>query len=211
MRRAVKLGIAALVVAVASVVAVSLLRGADTPPEPSLPDEPAATPAGELAGTLRPAGGSFVGYRVDETLIGIGLNTAVGRTGAVNGSARIEGGRIVAARFETDTRPLRSDEARRDEALRSRGLETDRYPQARFVLGAPVELVPRFSAPGRLTLHGRTRSARVRLQSRRSGAGIDLVGSTPIEFSDYGMEPPSVAGVASVRDHGRLEVRLRLR
>ena len=52
---------------------------------------------------------------------------------------------------------------------------------------------------------------RVRLQSRRSGVGLDLVGSTPIEFSDYGMEPPSVAGVASVRDHGRLEVRLRLR
>ncbi len=37
------------------------------------------------------------------------------------------------------------------------------------------------------------------------------MGSTPIEFSDYGMEPPSVAGVASVRDHGRMEVRLRLR
>ena len=82
---------------------------------PSLPDEPAATPSGELAGTLRPSVGSFVGYRVDETLIGIGLNTAVGRTGQVNGSARIEGGRIVDARFSTHKRTLRSDEARRDE------------------------------------------------------------------------------------------------
>jgi polyisoprenoid-binding protein YceI len=199
------------VAVVGGIAVVSLLRGADTPPAPSLPQRPATTPSGELEGTLRPADGSFVGYRVDETLIGIGLNTAVGRTSEVRGSARIDGGRIVDARFETDMRTLRSDEARRDDALRQRGLETDRYPLAGFVLGPPAKLAPRFTARGRLTLHGRSRSVRVQLQSRRSGVGIDLVGSTPIEFSDYGMEPPSVAGVASVRDHGRMEVRLRLR
>jgi polyisoprenoid-binding protein YceI len=210
-RRLVKWGLAGAVLAVAAVVVVSLLRGADTPPAPSLPDKPAPTPAGDLEGTLKPADGSFVGYRVDETLIGIGLNTAVGRTSDVRGSARIEGGRIVAARFEADTRTLRSDESRRDEALRFRGLETERYSTSAFVLGAPAKLARRFTARGRLTLHGRSRPVRVRLQSRRSGVGIDLVGSTPIEFSDYGMEPPSVAGVASVRDHGVMEVRLRLR
>jgi hypothetical protein len=120
-RRLVKLGLAAAVLVVAAVV-VSLLRGADTPPAPALSDKPAATPSGDLRGTLRLAKGSFAGYRVDETLIGIGLNTAVGRTGEVSGNARIERGGIVDARFE----------------------------------------------------------------------------------------PPSVAGVASVRDHGRMEVRLRL-
>jgi polyisoprenoid-binding protein YceI len=207
----VKWGLAAAVLVVAAVVVVSLLRGADTPPAPSLPGKPDATAPGELRGTLRPAEGSFVGYRVDETLIGIGLNTAVGRTGEVSGSARIEGGRIVDARFETDTRTLRSDESRRDEALRHRGLETDRYPVAGFVLGPPATIADRFTARGELTLHGRSRPVKVRLQARRSGVGIDLAGSTPIELSDYGMEPPSVAGVASVRDHGRMEVRLRLR
>jgi polyisoprenoid-binding protein YceI len=198
-----------LALLIAAVVVVSLLRGADTPSAPELP-KPAAMPAAELGGTLRPGEGSFVGYRVDETLIGIGLNTAVGRTEAVEGSAHVEGGRIVAARFSVKTGTLRSDESRRDDALRRRGLETDRYPDAAFVLGEPAQIAPRFTARGRLTLHGRTRPVRVRLQSRRSGVGLDLVGSTPIEFSDYGMEPPSVAGVASVRDHGRLEVRLRL-
>ena len=199
-----------LLLIVGAIVGVSLLRGADTPPAPKLP-KAGATPSGELAGAVRPAAGSFVGYRVDETLIGIGLNTAVGRTGEVRGSVRIDGGRIVDARFEVDTGRLRSDEARRDDALRSRGLETDRYPDAGFVLGAPARIAPRFSARGTLTLHGRARTVRVRLQSRRVGVGIDLVGSTPIEFADYGMDPPSVAGVASVRDHGVLEVRLRLR
>ena len=200
---------AVLVLLVATVVGVSWWRGRDTPPAPSLPKE-TATPTGELRGGLRPAAGSFVGYRVNETLIGVGLNAAVGRTSAVKGVAAVAAGRIVAARFEIETGTLRSDEARRDETMRFRGLETDRYPNAGFVLTAPA-LAARFAARGRLTLHGRTRPVTVRLQSRRDGAGVDLAGSTPIEFSDYGMEPPSVAGVASVRDHGKLEVRLRLR
>ena len=210
MKRLILGGVAAIVLLIAAVVVTSYLRGRDTPPVPSLPKE-TATPTGELRGELRPATGSFVGYRVNETLIGVGLNAAVGRTSAVKGVAAVAGGRIVAARFEIETGTLRSDEARRDETMRFRGLETDRYPKAGFVLTAPAALAPRFSARGRLTLHGRTRPVTVRLQSRHDGAGIDLAGSTPIEFSDYGMEPPSVAGVASVRDHGKLEVRLRLR
>ncbi len=210
MKRVVVGAAAALVVVVAAVVGVSWWRGRDTPPAPSLPEE-TATPTGELRGGLRPASGSFVGYRVNETLIGVGLNAAVGRTSAVKGVAAVDGGRIVSARFEIATGTLRSDEARRDETMRFRGLETDRYPKAGFVLTAPATLAARFTARGRLTLHGRTRPVTVRLQSRRDGAGVDLAGSTPIEFADYGMEPPSVAGVASVRDHGKLEVRLRLR
>jgi polyisoprenoid-binding protein YceI len=209
-RRWILGAVAGIVLLIAAVVVVSFLRGRDTPPAPSLPKE-TATPTGELRGGLRPAAGSFVGYRVNETLIGVGLNAAVGRTSAVKGVAAVAGGRIVAARFEIETGTLRSDEARRDETMRFRGLETDRYPKAGFVLTAPATLAARFTARGRLTLHGRTRPVTVRLQSRRDGTGVDLAGSAPIEFSDYGMEPPSVAGVASVRDHGKLEVRLRLR
>ena len=199
------------VLAVAAVVGVWLLRGADTPSPPRLPDATSDAAGGPLAGTLAPTAGSFVGYRVRETVAGFGLNEAVGRTGRVDGTARIDGGRIVAARLETDTRTLRSDESRRDEALRGRGLETDRYPVARFVLGPPARIAARFTARGRLTLHGATRDVRVVLRSRRVVGGIDLVGSAPIRFADYGMRPPSVAGVASVRDHGVMEVRLRLR
>jgi polyisoprenoid-binding protein YceI len=197
--------------AIAAVVGVSLLRGADTPPPPRLPKAGSGVAAGPLRGTLAPTAGSFVGYRVRETVAGVGLNEAVGRTAQVDGTVRIERGRIVRARFETDTRTLRSDESRRDEALRGRGLQTDRYPLARFVLGPPVRIAARFTARGRLTLHGAARMVRIALRSRRVAGGVDLVGSTPIRFADYGMRPPSVAGVASVRDHGVMEVRLRLR
>ena len=162
MKRLILGAVAAIALLIAAVLVVSYIRGRDTPPAPALPKE-AATPAGELKGTLRPAAGSFVGYRVNETLIGIGLNTAVGRTGAVRGSARVAKGRIVAARFAVETGTLRSDESRRDDALRHRGLETDRYPQAAFVLGAPTRITAAFTAHGRLTLHGRTQPVSVKL------------------------------------------------
>ena len=199
------------VVAVAAVVGVSLVRGADTPAPPRLPEGRERATDGPVEGTLAPTAGSFVGYRVRETVAGVGLNEAVGRTVKVDGTARIEGGRIVDAQFEADMRTLRSDESRRDDALRRRGIETDRYPTASFDLGPPARIAARFTARGTLTLHGKARSVRVALRSRRVAGGIDLVGSTPIRFADYGMQPPSVAGVASVRDHGVMEVRLRLR
>src|SRR3954453_1722864 len=186
MRRLILGVVAGIALLFAAVSVVSWWRGRDTPAAPSLPaQEP--TPSGPLRGVLKPAPGSFVGYRVNETLIGIGLNTAVGRTSSVAGTARIDGGRIVDARFETNTGTIRSDESRRDDTMRFRGLETDRYPVAGFVLGPPVTIAPKFTARGTLTLHGRARSVRVKLQSARAGSGLDLVGSTPVGFAGSGM------------------------
>src|SRR3954469_14671881 len=39
--------------------------------------------------------GSFVGYRVQEELSGIGANTAVGRTGSVDGTLTIAGNQVT--------------------------------------------------------------------------------------------------------------------
>jgi hypothetical protein len=43
---------------------------------------------------------------------------------------------------------------------------------------------------------------------RLAGGRLELVGSAPIRFSSFAIEPPSVAGIVSVRDHGVLEFRL---
>ncbi len=59
-------------------------------------------------------------------------------------------------------------------------------------------------------MHGETNPIRVRLSSQRVGDGIELVGSSRIEFADFGIEPPSVAGFVTVEDQGTLEFKLRL-
>jgi hypothetical protein len=64
-------------------------------------------------------------------------------------------------------------------------------------------------ASGTLELHGRRAPIAVSLRGRRvSASRVELVGSAPIRFEDFAIEPPSVAGLVTVRDHGLLEFRL---
>ena len=207
-----------LVLLVGGAFAVFALRGSDAPPPPSLSqDEPTvtatATPA--QASTWEVAAGqeTFVGYRVREEFASIGVADAVGRTGNVTGTAQVDGNQITAAELEADMTTLVSDESRRDDALRERGIETARFPQAQFSLTEPVGLTRRNQrVRGELTLHGETQSINVRVGAQRLGGDtIELVGSAPIAFGDFAIEPPSVAGVVTVDDEGTLEFKLRLR
>ena len=107
-----------------------------------------------------------------------------------------------------------SDESRRDDALRERGIETARFPRAEFRLTEPVDLSRRTATTrGELTLHGETQPVRVRVSAQRLSGGdaLELAGSTRIAFADFRIEPPSVAGVVTVEDQGTLEFKLRLR
>jgi polyisoprenoid-binding protein YceI len=202
-----------VVVLVAGGYAVLALTGDDAPPPPRLQGTPAqegAAPAG--AGRWHPVApaGSFVGYRVDERYLGVGVRTAVGRTSAVSGTVTVSGDRVEGADLRADMTTVRSDQARRDDALRSRAIETDRYPSARFTLAGPVAVAAKArQAKGALTLHGRRAAIAVTVRGQRlSGGRLELVGSAPIRFATFAIEPPSVAGLVTVSDHGVLEFRL---
>ena len=205
--------LAAAALVVAGGYAALKLTGDDAPPPPTLSGAPAA------GGTARggaerwrplPVQGTFVGYRVNEEYLGVGVRTAVGRTSAVSGTVMVAGGRIESADVTADMRQVRSDQSRRDDTLRYRGIETDRYPTSRFTLTAPVAMTPQASrAKGTLTLHGRRAPIDVDVRGQRTAGGrLELVGSAPIEFARFAIEPPSVAGVVSVRDRGVLEFHL---
>jgi polyisoprenoid-binding protein YceI len=159
---------------------------------------------------------SFVGYRVQEQLSGIGGNTAVGRTPAVSGSLTIVGTKITAATIEADLTGLKSDDNRRDGQLSRQGLETSTYPTATFSLSAPIDLgsVPAdgteisVTAAGKLTLHGQTKDVEIPLKAKLSGSTIVVAGSLEIAFADYGMSKPNSFAVLSIADTGTLELQL---
>jgi polyisoprenoid-binding protein YceI len=162
------------------------------------------------------AGDSFVGYRVREQLAFLPApNDATGRTTAVEGTLEIEGLRIVATSVTADLALLESDESRRDDAIRTNGLESATYPTATFDLTEPIVLdqepaegeVVAVEATGDLTLHGVTRSVTVPLEARWDGGRIAVVGSLAITFADYDITPPSI-GPATVEDHGTMELQL---
>jgi len=193
----------------------------DAGPAPvSLPSQDPGSSAG-TGGTLGgswtvDASGSFVGYRVQEQLVGIGANTAVGRTSSVTGSMTATGTAITAVEMTADLSTLRSDSQQRDGRLRDDGLQTSQFPTATFKLTAPIELgsVPAegqtvsVTATGDLTIHGTTKSVQIPLQAQLKDGAVTVVGSIDIAFADYGFSGPTSFKVLSVEDHGIMEFQL---
>ena len=167
-------------------------------------------------GTFAKFTDSFAGFRVQEQLAGIGAKTAVGRTPDVTGSLTIDGTSIPETSIKVDMTTLKSDEARRDNAIRNQAIETDRFPEASFTLTEPIELdaIPKdgkkidVPAVGDLTVHGVTKQVTFPLQAQLNGDVITVTGSLEIQFADYDIGKPRAAIVLSVDDKGVIEVQL---
>jgi polyisoprenoid-binding protein YceI len=199
---------------------VDITRAGETAQEQS-----SSTGTGSLDGTwtIDPSigsftdfSGTFVGYRVQEELASIGAKTAVGRTPDVQGTLEIDGTTIPAAEFTADLTTLQSDSDRRDGAIRTQALESDRFPTATFTLTEPIELdeIPAegvtidIDAVGTLTLHGVTKDVTIPLEAQRNGDVIAVTGQLGIAFADYDIDKPESFAVLSVEDNGILEVQL---
>jgi polyisoprenoid-binding protein YceI len=162
---------------------------------------------------------TVVRYRVNEVLTGI-HKEAAGGTAAVNGSIRIGASAASAGSFTVDMTTLKSNDDRRDNKMRTIGLETAQFATATFTLTKPIEFgtVPaagattNVTATGDLTLHGVTKSVDIALQAivcTNGGAPqLEVLGTTPIVMADYAMSPPDIAGFVTTEDHGTLEVHL---
>ncbi len=174
----------------------------------------ATATSGATAWTI--ADGSEAGYRVREKLAFLpAKNDAVGRTSDITGSAESTGDgdamTITKASFEIDVSTLQSDEGRRDQRIRTIGIESDQFPTATFVLTEPIKLnKEKVEATGDLTLHGVTKQVTIPLQVRQSGSTLEAVGELSFPWGDFGMTAPSVAGFVTVEDTATLEFDLKL-
>jgi polyisoprenoid-binding protein YceI len=225
MSRTGKLVIAGVVVLVLALGGGYLLftsRTSDSPPPAALDPAPSTT-TGQATGTTQADGAatpdgtwrvsddgsSYVGYRVKEQLAFLDSpNEAVGRSNAVTGTMEVAGDTVEAVRIEADLTQLTSDETRRDNAIRDRGLESARYPTATLELAEPIRLATapvqgqevRGQGRGRLTVHGVTREVDLDLKGRWTGETIQVVGQLPVKMSDYQIEPPRFGPVVSIED-----------
>ncbi len=182
------------------------------------PTTPAS--ASDLDGTwvVKPGdSNNFVGYRVTEKLFAnISDTTATGRTDNVTGTMTIDGTTVNDITVTADLRDLSSDNSFRDGRIQDEGLESNKFPEAKFVLTQPITLsaVPTVGqeittqATGDFTLHGVTKSVTITLQGRWDGTQVQVVGSLPIAFSDYNITAPTAPAVASVDDNGEMELQL---
>ncbi len=172
----------------------------------------------DLAGTwvLSAQGTSFVGYRIGEEIADIGTTTAVGRTGDIEVTLEFDGVAIGSVTIVADLRTLRSDQSFRDGALRTRGIESDTYPYATFVLteAIPIDSLPigeetlSVTVQGTLDLHGVTNAVSIALEGQYVDGLVVIVGSTEIALADYNIEKPTTARVFSIDDVGIMEFQL---
>lgn len=191
------------------------------------PDDPthasATFPESDPTGRWVIREGSEAGYRVKEKLALMpAASDAVGRTTGLTGGFTVFGNdgnySITSVAVEVDMSRLTSDSPRRDEALRSRGLETERFPTAGFRSPGPIELPNNLGAgdpiefllDGALTIHGVTRQVSIPVRARLDSGTLEVVGSLTIPMADFGIEAPNVANIVSVGPTGTMEFKLLL-
>lgn len=195
----------------------------------SLSDPDDQTHAAARMPDIDPAGrwvirdGSEAGYRVKEKLARLpAASDAVGRTTGLTGGFTVgadDGNYFISnIGVEVDMSRLTSDSPRRDETLRNRGLETERFPTASFRSMGPMELPDslgsgdpiEFLLDGALTIHGVTRQVSIPVKARLDSTVLEVVGSLRMHMADFGIEAPSVANVVSVEPTGTMEFKLLL-
>ena len=170
------------------------------------------TTSGSVAGTWAVGTGSTVGYRVQEVLLGQST-TAVGRTQSVTGHLTIQGTTVTAATFSVPMKTVVSDKSQRNAQFDGRIMDVASYPTGTFALTKPISLgtvpavgkIKSYTAIGNLTLHGQTRSVTFTLNAEHTASTIEVQGSIPVLFSNWGISNPSIGGFVTTQNHGLLE------
>jgi polyisoprenoid-binding protein YceI len=187
--------------------------GARTAPKAlSLSPAPTSSPASSqaaatgLAGTWTVTQGSQAGYRVREQFAGQTLpHEAVSRTSSVTGSVTVSAanGALQASglNFVVQLKDLASVDqvagfnvTQRDQLVQ-RSLGVSQFPTAMFqadavTLPADLSAAVSVSVPGQLTIHGVTKAVVAAVQVQASGDKVNVAGSIPITYTDYGVSPP---------------------
>ncbi len=157
-------------------------------------------------------------YRVDETLAGVGFTTAEGSTSAVSGDIFIDRQRPSASRIGTitiDISKLESDSGRRDAAIRSRWLESSKYPTATFV-PKRLEGLPdtpytegqelKFKIVGDLTIRNVTKEVTFDTTGRIDGDTFKGTANTQFNMTDFGFDPPEILNFVKAENGVKLEL-----
>ena len=162
-------------------------------------------------------------YRVQEQLVGINFpNDAVGSTDSVTGVLVIapDGSIGSQSKFTVDMKTFKSDQELRDNYLRTRFLETDKFPMLEFVpkrtegLPAPLPSPPQsqaigFRLIGDMTLKGVTKEAIWTIAGTLRGGTVAGRATTTLTFSNFGLPKPAVPLLLSVEDAIQLEIEFR--
>lgn len=210
--------------AIAAVAGVSLLaattalvaqgqtpqRGGPPAPDPKKPQKMEITQ------------GTTARYKVTEQLAGISFpSDAVGTTQTVTGAIIVnpDGSFAAGSKISVDLRTISSDQTMRDNYVRTRTLETEKFPMMELVpkraVGLPSPLPAGnqaqvgFQLIADVTLHGVTKEVTWNVVAVLGAAQVGGRATTTIDFATFNMTKPSLARLMSVDDKITLEIEFR--
>jgi polyisoprenoid-binding protein YceI len=204
-------------------------------PSPPVPERTASLPTATLPGvsatptlagdgdvgervTFKIAPGeSRVTYEVGETFLNQNnrFNLAVGVTSTISGEIKADLANPPASslgEISVDISQFKSDNSRRDSAIRGEWLESSRFPLAVLkvtqIEGLPVAYEEgqdySFQVTGDLTVKETTRPVTFEVTARLTGDTLTGRAVTTILLSDFGVGPISILGVLKTEDEARV-------
>ena len=190
---------------------------AAAPPTAAAAAPAAALPAGTRTFRVVPDQ-TEASYEVQEQFLSRDLpNMAIGKTSTVEGEFQFSlngqpNGKVT--KFTVDLRTLTSDESRRDNRIRRQWLESEQYPLAEFVSTETQNLPASytegqevsFKLVGNLTIREITRPVTFDVTGKLVGDTVTGTAATQIMMKDFGFDPPSIAGMLTVKDGVTIKV-----
>lgn len=184
-----------------------------TNPAPSTPAPATPAPASKGDKYVVVAAESSTAYHVRETFLGQNLNaTAVGKTAAFAGEIYLDGGVIQPSSIQVEVGTLASDESRRDNRVRQ-ALDSTNHKYATFKItgaeGNPVLKDGQETAvklQGNMTIKGVEKPLTFTGTAKLGGDKVTLTLSSTFKMTDFGVQPPNIAGFVSVVDEVKLDV-----
>ena len=146
---------------------------------------------------------------------------AVGTTEAITGSIVInpDGSIGAGSKIVVDLKSLASDQPQRDNYVRTRTLQTDKFPLLEVVPKKAVGLPSPMPAGNQaqvgfqlisdMTLHGVTKEVTWNVIAVLGAAQVGGRALTTIDFATFGMTKPTLARLVSVDDKIHLEIEFR--
>lgn len=212
-----------LTLAVSAAVAQGPGGGGPRPGGQGGPGQMPPAPPPTAGAKLEIADGSSASYKVNEQFVGISFpNDAIGTTTGVSGTLNIaaDGSIAPGSKLTVDLKGLKSDQDMRDNFVRTRTLETDKYPNAEFVptkiTGIPT-MIPYngqtgFELTGDMTIHGVTKPVTFKgiATFNRDGA-ITGRAETSFTFETFGLAQPKIQRLMSVGDTITLDLLFRFK
>ncbi len=187
-------------------------------------DEPAAEPESSSSSSVRTftivpdqseasyaAEEEFFNDAVAQLGVQLGLANPIGSTQEIEGELQLDltqPNPFVSGEFEVNIQSLTSDKTKRDETIRKRFLESNQFPLAQFTITA-LEGFPEaytegeeatFQMMGEMTIREVTQPVTFAVTAVLDGDTISGTASAEMKMTDYGFNPPDIAGFFTVED-----------